>query len=226
MCYSAEASLAASGLLAANSIAIARLPKEKASIPIALIPAIFATHQFVEGMVWLNQDGVLPNTFKWGAVYVYTFIAFVLWPIFVPFSSYLIETSSKRRNIILICQVIGLWIGLTHLLSIIRDPILVSADCCRLSYQLSTPVQLFVPYFIAVSLPFLVSSQKSLILFGIGVIFSCGTAFYLTSDPGVPSLWCFFAAILSGGLYLHFRAAGRSPARRSKTGENLGVVTH
>ena len=120
MCYSAEASFAASGVLAAGSIAISRLPKEKASIPLSLIPAIFAAHQFSEGLVWLHQDGILPDNYKSAAVYTYVLIAYVFWPVFIPFSAYWLETSKRRRIIMLICQVLGLWVGLTLLNSIIN----------------------------------------------------------------------------------------------------------
>ena len=92
MCFSAEASFAASGVLAASSVAISRIPKERSSVPLSTFPAIFAAHQFIEGILWLNHDGVLPDACKTGAVYAYVLIAYVLWPIFVPFAVYLTET--------------------------------------------------------------------------------------------------------------------------------------
>ena len=214
MCFSAEASFAASGVLAASSIAISRVPKEKASVPLSLFPAIFATHQFIEGMLWLNHDGVLPDTYRAPALYAYALIAFVLWPIFVPFSAYLIETGRKRRIIMFACQLAGLSVGLPLLLSIARGPLQVSVDCCSLSYQLNAPDLLIAPYLIAVALPFLASSQKSLVLFGVALTASCLAAAILTSATSFPSVWCFFAAILSAGLYLHFKAAARTALPR------------
>ena len=207
MCFSAEASFAASGVLAASSVAIWRIPKVRASIPLSLFPPIFATHQFIEGILWLNHDGVLPDTFKSVAVYAYALIAFVLWPIFVPIAAYLVEAGRRRRIILLICQAIGLSVGLTLLFNIIRDPVQVSADCCSLSYGVNAPDLLIVPYLVAVSIPFLASSRRSLVLFGVGVTVSCAVAAASASAATFPSVWCFFAAILSAGLYLHFRAA-------------------
>jgi hypothetical protein len=225
MCFSAEASFAASGVLAASSVAIARIPKEKSGIPLALFPAVFATHQFIEGVVWLNHDGVLPDAFKSGAVYAYALIAFVLWPILVPFAAYLLETERRRRIIILICQAIGLWIGFTLLASFIRDPVQVSVDCCSLSYQVNAPDLLIAPYLVAVSVPFLASSRKGLVLFGVAVTVSCAAAAVAASATTFPSVWCFFAAILSGGLYLHFRAAARGTAQQLSTGAASGMIT-
>lgn len=224
MCFSAEASFAASGVLAASSVAISRLPKEKASIPLSLFPAVFATHQFIEGILWLNQDGLVPDTYKSVAVYAYALIAFVLWPIFVPFSAYLIETERRRRLIVLFCQAVGLWVGFTFLLSFVRDPLQVSVDCCSLSYHVNAPELLLAPYLVAVSLPFLASSQRSLVLFGVAIAVSCAAAVLAASATTFPSVWCFFAAILSVGLYVHFRFAARTTARRPGTSVTSGAA--
>jgi hypothetical protein len=213
MCYSAEASSAASGVLAASSIAIARIPKNKAAIPLSLFPAIFATHQFIEGVLWLNHDGVLPDAYKAGAVYAYVLIAYVLWPAFVPFSAYLVETGGRRRRVILACLAIGLGVGLSVLLGLLRQAPDVSADCCSLSYQVNAPDLLIVPYVIAVSLPFFVCRQKSLVLFGAAILASCAAAtLTAVSAASFPSVWCFFAALLSAGLYVHFRVVARAAA--------------
>lgn len=226
MCFSAEASFAASGVLAASSIAIARLPKEKASVPLSLFPAVFATHQFVEGLLWLNHDGVLPDAYRSGAAYAYALIAFVLWPIFVPFAAYLTEAERRRRIIILICQAIGLGVGLTLLLSIVREPLVVSADCCSLSYQVNASDLLIVPYLVAVSVPFLASRRKSLVLFGAAITGSCAVAAVTTSAETLPSVWCFFAALLSGGLYLHFRTAVQTTSHQIGTSATPGAVAN
>jgi len=214
MCFSAEASFVASGVLAASSVAISRVPKEKSGVPLALFPAVFATHQFIEGTIWLSYDGVLPDSYKSLAVYAYAFIAYVLWPVLVPFSAYLLEVQRARRLIILACQAAGLWVGVRLLLGLVRDPVTVSADCCSLSYRVNASDMLILPYVVAVSIPFLASSRRSLVLFGVAVTASCAAAAVTTTATSFPSVWCFFAAILSGGLYLYFRAAARTGARQ------------
>jgi hypothetical protein len=214
MCFSAEASFAASGVLAASSVAISRIPKEKESIPLSLFPAIFATHQFIEGVLWLNQDGVLPDSYRSVAVYAYASIAYVLWPLFVPLSAFWLEKERRRRIVIFICQGFGLWVGLGLLLSLARHPVSVTADCCSLSYHVNAPDLLIVPYLIAVSIPFLVSSRRSLVLFGLAVSVSCVAAAILATAETFPSVWCFFAACLSAGLYLYFRAEAQTTSHR------------
>ena len=207
MCYSAEASFIASGVLAGTSIAISRLPKEKNSLPLAALPAIFAVHQFVEGTIWLNQGKADLKTYLAVATFTYVLIAYVLWPVFIPFGGYLMEADKKRRIVILVCQGIGLGVGLAYLLSILRSPVQVSVNACSLSYNIHAPSHLFAPYLIAVSVPFLVSTRRGLVRFGLAILIACGTAFYFASRPSFPSVWCFFAAALSFSLYFYFRAA-------------------
>jgi hypothetical protein len=224
MCFSAEASFAASGVLAASSVAISRVPKEKAGIPLSLFPAVFATHQFIEGVLWLNHDGVLPDAYQSVAVYAYALIAYVLWPVFVPFAAYLLETDRQRRLIILACQALGLGVGLALLVSFVRTPVYVSADCCSLSYHVDAPDLVIAPYLVAVAVPFLTSSRKSLVLFGLAVAGSCVAAAILATATTFPSVWCFFAACLSAGLYLYFRAAARTTTYRLGAGTTSGAV--
>jgi len=225
MCFSAEASFAASGVLVASSVAISRIPKERASVPLSLFPAVFAAHQLTEGILWLHHDGVLPDAYKAGALYVYVLIAYVLWPILVPFAAYSIESERRRRAIMLFCQATGLGVGGALLVGNMGVPIDVTVNCCSLSYRVNAPDLLIVPYLFAVSVPFLASSRRGLVLFGVAVTVSCAAA-ALVSAATFPSVWCFFAAMLSGGLYLHFRTeaqalthqAGRSASRGALAG--------
>jgi len=224
MCFSAEASFAASSALAVGSVAISRLPKDKAGVPLSLFPAVFAAHQFVEGVIWLYHDGVLPDAYKSAAVYAYAMIAYVLWPIFVPLSAYLLERDKRRRGIMLFCQAIGLGVGLSLLVAFVRDGVVVTADCCSLSYYVNAPFVLTAPYLVAVAVPFLASSRKSLVLFGAGVAASCAAALIATSAATFPSVWCFFAALLSAGLYLHFGAEARATTYPSAAGATANLA--
>lgn len=210
MCYSASASFAASGALAASGYAISRTSKKKSEIPLSLLPIIFAVHQFIEGVLWLNHDNILPGTVKLGAVYSYLFIAFALWPVYLPFSIYLIETHRMRRGIIFLCQFIGFYVSLTSLISIIRYPVDISVVCHHFSYVIDTPESILMPYLISVSIPFIISSNKKLIIFGGALTLSCIAAVFLATSTTFPSVWCFFAAILSLSLYLYFRTSTES----------------
>jgi hypothetical protein len=217
MCFSAEASFIASGVLAGTGIAISRLPKPRSNLPIALIPAVFATHQLIEGFIWLKQDDPHPGPIFTGAIFGYVFIAYVFWPVFIPFAVYLLEGERWRRKWILFCQAAGLIAGLAYLTTILGNPVGVSVNSCSLSYQVTAPGILFIPYLIAVSVPFLVCSHRGLVLFGASVILACTAALYFATLPGFPSVWCFFAAFLSASLYLYFRAEARNANKVAET---------
>jgi hypothetical protein len=222
MCYSAEASFLASAVLAGTGVAITRLHPQRASLPIAAIPAIFAAHQFSEGLIWLDQGKVSAATSATPAVFIYIFIAFVFWPVFVPLAVSRTEHGKWRRSLILACQVIGLAVGINYLWGMLHAPVSVSADCCSLAYQVQAPVNLGPLYLVAVSLPFLLSSQRGLVYFGMGILLAFSAAYYLAALPDLPSLWCFFAAILSASLYVYFRSAAGVPLKLSPVRVLLG----
>ncbi|MFA5055867.1 MAG: DUF6629 family protein [Dehalococcoidia bacterium] len=215
MCFSAPASLAASGALAIGGIATLRLQKRKADIPLSLFPIIFAAHQLTEGILWLSLTGVISDTYRAGAIYAYAFIAFVLWPIFVPFSMYMIETGRMRRKIILLCQLAGLYIGIACLVGMIRHPVEATMMSSSITYHVTAPPMALAPYLIAVSIPFLVASNKRLAILGFALLVACGTAAYMSCCNTFPSLWCFYAAILSLIVYLYFRYEAKA-AKKNK----------
>lgn len=158
------------------------------------------------------------------AVTFYVLIAYVLWPIYIPYAAYRTEPGKRRKKIIIAFQVIGFCTGAIFLYSILSEPVHYSIDCCHITYNISSPHLILAPYLLAVSIPFLVSSQRGLVLFGAAVTISCGAAAYLANAPGFPSLWCFFAAALSGGLYLHFRSAARDLQQLPESHEGVGAA--
>ena len=215
MCFSAPASLAAGGMLAASGAAVLRMPKKRSEIPLSLFPIIFAAHQLTEGILWLTLTGVISDVYRAGALYTYAFIAFVLWPIFVPFSMYLIETGRIRRKIILLCQIVGLYIGIAYLIDIVRGTVDAVVVSHSISYHISpAPPWALAPYLIAVSIPFLIASNKRLVILGVALLAACGAAAYMSCSNTFPSLWCFYAAILSLIVYLYFRYEAKA-ARKS-----------
>ena len=100
MCFSATASFVASGALLTSGFAITRIPKPKSAIPLSIFPIIFGVHQFIEGLLWLNHRGFLADSYKQIGVYSFVVIAFVLWPILVPFSVYALESKRIRKIVI------------------------------------------------------------------------------------------------------------------------------
>jgi hypothetical protein len=205
MCYSATASFVTSGALAAGAVAIARTPKPKRAVPLSLFPAFFAVLQFAEGILWLYHRGFVADSWKPPAVYAFLLIAYVLWPVYVPFSAYLLAPGRRRRLIILLCQAAGLVVGLANLVIIIRGPVDAWVVGHSFHYLINMPGGFGAPYVIAVTVPFLVAGNRRLVLFGLALAVLYGIAAVVAASATFPSVWCFYAAILSVFLYLLFR---------------------
>jgi hypothetical protein len=60
----------------------------------------------------------------------------------------------------------------------------------------------------------------------VAITVSCITAALVASATSLPSVWCFFAAMLSFGLYLHFRIEARTTANQPSTSVNFGTLAN
>ena len=95
-----------------------------------------------------------------------------------------------------------------------RNAVREVVDISIVGHSFSYTVQAFdwslVLYLVSVSIPFLVSSKKGLVLFGVALTLSCISALIMATSSTFPSVWCFYAAILSASLYLYFNASTRN----------------
>jgi len=114
MCLSAEVSFAASVFLVAGGtlISVEASRRNWRYLPMALMPVFAGVQQFMEGNVWLGMTGA--NTFQvlWGAM-GFIFFTWFMWPIWVPFSLYVLEPDdSPRKPLLLTFALIGAFFGL------------------------------------------------------------------------------------------------------------------
>lgn len=205
MCFSAPASLIAGATLTAIGKETLKKPKVKTDIPFASIPLIFGIQQFVEGAVWLSFGMPVINQVL---AFVYLLFAYVLWPVFVPVAILLMENDPIRRKLIKIFAVCGMIVGLTLLYSILTGP--VEAQVIQQSIGYSSignfPRGIVWLYVAATCFSCIASSHKMVVFFGITVFISGFTAWQCYANSFF-SVWCFFAAILSFMVYLHFQPA-------------------
>ncbi len=205
MCFSARISFLAVGLLVSIAIATFRKVRGANEIPLASIPLICAIQQAAEGALWL----LLPNHQHPDLIalcmYAFLGIAFVVWPFFVPFSLILIENNPLRRAIMGFCLILGSAWSLASLWYLVHVGAQVDIRSCHLLYELDgferiSALRALVLYSVAVLVPFLVSSSFTLRLFGclLGIF---GLVSYLVWFVYFISIWCFFAALVSFGVY-------------------------
>lgn len=205
MCFSATASFTASVSLSVLGIATLTQTTSRNQLLLAAFPLLFASQQLLEGIVWLTLGQPLtPVHF----MATYGFLAFAtgLWLIFCPLSVYYLEQNPNRKKLIVGLTILGLSLGIYLFSSVINRGMIPLNYSGNLLYDLN-----FIPfynfckylYLLIVSIPFLISSQRLLVFFGILAILSFIIAdqFYQVTFV---SVWCFFAAILSGGLFLIF----------------------
>jgi len=218
MCFSAEASFSAAALLAVVGFSTVADTKNKRELCLAAIPLIFALQQFSEGFLWVAMgydmaDSLLATIAK----YAFLLIAYVNWPIWLPLSLYLTETHKIRRNIIGACFIVGLIFVIWNLTMVLGEPIAVGIVDHSIQYSAYDPgthaefVFMRLLYVIAVLVPAFASSYRYMWVFGlvVGATFLAADYFYHNTFT---SVWCFFAAVTSGALYLVLRANRRAAA--------------
>lgn len=197
MCFSAQASFVAAVTLTAMGLAAAR-KADRSTMMLACIPLIFALQQLAEWFIWLGPD---VTSFVPIAKNIFLLIAFVLWPLYTPLSLLMLEKEKKRRLLILACEAAGImWalFALYHLshgsAALVEDHIFYEFVSLR-----EVPVTAIL-YVIATIAPLMISSHKNLKMLGAALALSF-IASYLMWYEYFVSVWCFFAALLSIGIY-------------------------
>ncbi len=209
MCFSLIASVAAGTALSATGVATIKMTRRKAELPLAMIPLLFGIQQLTEGLVWwsLQNDAATLNAV---ATFVYSLFSHVLWPIFVPFAILLIETVPWRKKVLKIFLGIGTVVSLYLLYFMIVSPI--TSQVVGRSIQYNTPHLYILPiiafYLLATCVSGFFSSHKFIRLFG-GLAFILAIVAYWFYAAVFISVWCFFAAILSFMVFLHFYSRKR-----------------
>lgn len=204
MCFSATASFIAGVTLSVLGVATVKNAERKSEIPFAMIPLLFGAQQIVEGMLWLSFrfDAPLLNVTM---TYLFTLFSHVLWPMYVPFSIGLMESAGWRKKVISVFQITGIAVGLYLLYFIVRFPVTSEVHghmVYVLPYVKEHPVLEF--YLAATCVAPFFSSHKIINIFGILALLLFMVAYWFYTIAFF-SVWCFFAAILSAVIYLHFK---------------------
>jgi hypothetical protein len=204
MCFSATASFTAGTALSAVGVLTLRKSRGPRELPLALVPLLFGIQQLTEGVLWLSLNHDLPVPQAW-STYIFSAFSHVLWPIFVPFAVLLVETQRWRRRAIGVFLVLGLGVGLYLLYFIVRFP--VDARVVNHSISYDSPhfyiVWVLVIYLLATCVSGMFSRHWCIKVFGVSALILAIAAAFVSITTFV-SVWCFFAAVLSLLIYIHF----------------------
>jgi hypothetical protein len=204
MCFSPEASFAGGIIISAIGVVTIRKAHKSSRVLFASIPLFFGIQQIAEGFVWMAI--LLPEYIAVQKFFVYIFLimAEVIWPVMIPLSVLFMEESEKKKKILFYLLGIGILLSLYYIFCLIFYHVNPQIDGFHIVYHNDFPDSIAMPativYLIATITPLFISSLKRMHLFGILMTFSCIVTViffrqYLTS------VWCFFAAIISGVIF-------------------------
>ncbi|MFZ2739687.1 MAG: DUF6629 family protein [Burkholderiaceae bacterium] len=204
MCFSATASFSASALLlgvGTLTLISVRRPRE---LPFASIPLLFAFQQLSEGLIWLSfsHEAQLLNTVM---THIYSFFSHVLWPVYVPIAVLLLEPDGWRRRSLLAFVTAGLVVGIFLLYVLLVFPVVSRPVGNHMEYvsphffALTT----MALYLLSTTVCLLLSTHQTVKVFGLLSLLSFVAAYYFYTTWFI-SVWCFFAALMSVVVYLHF----------------------
>ena len=203
ICFSANASILAGVALFGIGIVTVRRAERLAQLPYAAIPLAFGMQQLVEGYLWKILPAQSPATNTVAAIYL--LFSHVLWPILVPLAVLVIEPLEARRKLLLFPTAAGAVAGIFFLVALLTEPVSAVIEGKHIVYHLPHRHDAFILtlYIIGTCLTPLLSSYRTVRFLGIAIII----ALIATSIAYVhwfASVWCFFAALISAVVFLHF----------------------
>ncbi len=204
MCFSATVSFTAAVSLSLLGIGTIRQIRSKREVLLGSFPCLFALQQSLEGLVWTGINHNFLSQLTRVGTYGFLLFAIFLWLILSPLSIYFLEKDDKKKQVLFGLTMLGFLLGSYLLIWIIYHDIEPKTFSGNIFYDLR-----FIPFFEVckyiylsiIVLPFVIAKSNQLKLFGslILISFIISQLFFKLT---LVSVWCFFAALLSGCLYL------------------------
>jgi hypothetical protein len=212
MCFSAEASFAGGIIISSIGVATVKEVHKPSQLVFASIPLFFGVQQITEGCLWLTLPNPEYGTVQIFSKYIFLIMAEVLWPMMIPLSVLFMEENNKRKRILWILLVMGVSVSLYYAFCLLSFNVTPQILGYHIQYRTDFPkfstALAFIVYFIASITPLFVSSIQRTHLLGILMFLSCVvTAVFFWQY--LASVWCFFAAFISGVIFWILRDAKR-----------------
>lgn len=225
MCFSVEADLTVGAVLLPVAVASLREVRCRRELLFALLPALFSAHQFVEAFVWLGVDGRVSAQVQSIAATAYLVFALPLLVVIMPLAVLGLEPRGARLRVAPFLA-LGVVVGSYLAYALLTAPVVVVEHEHALGY--TTGVRnggvWAVLYVVAVVGPALLSGYRSIVMFGvlnlIGLVLVA--ALFVNAFD---SVWCVYAALLSGLVLVHMRRRRRLPDPHRLHGHPTPFVT-
>ncbi len=218
MCFSASASFTAGAVLTAAGIATIKEVSKPSQRVFASIPFLFAIQQFAEGFVWIAFTHSDPCISLKISTYAFLLFSDIVWPIMIPLSISLMEENSKRKKVLRAVVALGAVLALYYSCCLLIFPVKPHIIDCHINYDGTFPKMFEIPAFlmyVAVTIiPLFVSTVKRIRWLGVSMLLACvaSVVFYIQV---VTSVWCFFAAILSGMIFWILKGNRPAPVQEN-----------
>jgi len=204
MCFSAQASFAAGVVISSVGVATINKVKKPTSKLFAIIPLLFGIQQIAEGFLWVSLPVKWSIDLQQFCAYIFIIIALVAWPTIIPLSTWMMEEDAKKRKIIRLFLGLGVVLSAYYGSCLALIGVQPEISCYHIVYKGEFPPALVLPVFFIYVLvtitPLFISSVRKMKFMGMIMFVSVAVSaiffkLYLTS------VWCFFAAVLSGIVY-------------------------
>ncbi len=203
--YFAILNFTLSGAIGLVGILTLRKVSTPNEVVFALLPLLFALHQFAEGFVWLGVDGVIERRALDIAAGIFIYYAQGVLPFLVPLAVWLIEKERWRKSILGILTILGLGLAVYTMYGLSTIPSSVSVVNNTLFYKNPWTANIYDAsiYMITTCGALMLSGSIAIELFGL-LNFIGASVIFLWRPYGFTSLWCLYAAAISGLLYFYF----------------------
>lgn len=210
MCFSANMSFIAVGVLAVTGLVSLFVSRTKIERAISLTPLFFALQQTAEGILWLTLPvghGLISGL----ATYLYLFFVFIFWPLWMPLVISFYESEWIRKVGMYCCAAAGACIALYALKTLLFSGAYAQIEGHHIVYHFTIHVTFIVGlllnalYCIATIVPLLICSKPRVWYLG-AVLAISNIIAYIFYHAAFTSVWCFFGAALSMmTLYIIYR---------------------
>ena len=212
MCFSAEASFAGGAIISAIGVATVTKVHKPSQLIFACIPLFFGLQQITEGCLWLALRYPDVGNLQRFSTYLFLVMAEVIWPILIPLSVLLMEEDRKRSKVLWLLLFMGgalaLYLAYCLLFYKVNPRIMGHHIQYSTDFPLSLRTWALLVYLSVTIAPLFVSSIKRTHLLGVLMFLSCAVSVIFFTQF-LTSVWCFFAAMISGVIFWILRDSKR-----------------
>lgn len=207
MCFSPVGDLVGGTVVVAIGVEACRHVKGRSeNLAIATLPLLLGLHQVDETFVWWSLQGHVSKGVGNVALWIYLVFALIVLPPLVPLLLAIFEPSRRRRWRYLPFGVLGLVVSGVILETMLAEHPMARLGKYHVGYSIGMQHGILIIglYIVATCGSMLISGNRSLAWFGLFNLVAVIVLALLCAD-GFTSLWCFYAAIVSGAIALHLR---------------------